>query len=70
MIMEKPKWYVYLDGRFIGNVKSGRKFAEEVRKNRRLGIISGEVNVACIKKHKRGPHKCGQGKGKEAVHSC
>ena len=50
MIMEKPKWYVYLDGRFIGNVKSGRKFAEEVRKNRRLGIISGEVNVACIKR--------------------
>ena len=31
---------------FIGNVKSGKKFAEEVRKNRRLGVISGEVNVS------------------------
>ena len=48
--MEKPKWYVYLDGSFIGNVKSGKKFAEEVRRNRRLGVISGEVNVACIRK--------------------
>jgi DNA-directed RNA polymerase subunit B' len=44
------KCYIYLDGRLIGNVKSGKKFSEEVRKNRRLGVISGEVNVAFIKR--------------------
>lgn len=48
--MEKQKCYVYLDGRLIGNVKSGRRFAEEVRKNRRLGVISGEINVTYVKK--------------------
>ena len=41
---------MFLDGRLIGNVKSGKKFSEEVRKNRRLGVISGEVNVAYVKK--------------------
>src|SRR5580658_4874294 len=50
MSEKSQKCYVYLDGRFIGNVKSGRKFSEEIRKNRRLGVISGEVNVAYIKK--------------------
>src|ERR1700691_2024420 len=50
MAEKLAKCYVYLDGRFIGNVKSGKKFAEEVRKNRRLGVISGEVNVAYIRK--------------------
>ena len=35
---------------FIGEVKSGKGFAEEVRKNRRLGLISGEINVCYIKK--------------------
>ncbi len=44
------KCYVFLDGRLIGNVKSGRKLAEEIRKNRRLGVISGEVNVAYMRK--------------------
>ena len=36
--------------RVIAEVKSGRAFAEEVRKNRRLGIISGEINVIYLKK--------------------
>jgi len=50
MSEKQQKCYVYLDGRLIGNVKSGRKFSEEVRKNRRLGVISGEVNVSYVKK--------------------
>ncbi len=44
------KCYVYLDGRLLGTVKSGRKFADEIRKNRRLGVISGEVNVSFVRK--------------------
>lgn len=47
---KQSKCYVFLDGRSIGNVKSGKKFSEEVRKNRRLGVISGEVNVSYINK--------------------
>ena len=43
---ESAKAKVYLDGRVIAEVKSGRAFAEEVRKNRRLGVISGEINVS------------------------
>ncbi|MDG6950209.1 MAG: DNA-directed RNA polymerase subunit B [Nitrososphaerota archaeon] len=39
-----------MDGRFIAEVKSGRSFAAEVRKNRRLGLISGEVNVSYVKR--------------------
>jgi DNA-directed RNA polymerase subunit B' len=50
MSEKQQKCYVYLDGRLIGNVKSGRKFSEEVRKNRSLGVISGEVNVSYVKK--------------------
>ncbi len=42
--------YVYLDGRIIGSVKDGSAFAKEIRKNRRAGLISGEVNVAYIRK--------------------
>ncbi|MCL5430488.1 MAG: DNA-directed RNA polymerase subunit B, partial [Candidatus Marsarchaeota archaeon] len=42
--------YVYLDGRSIGKVANGRAFAEEIRKNRRSGIVSGEINVAYIRK--------------------
>jgi DNA-directed RNA polymerase subunit B' len=44
--MGERKCYVYLDGRAIGFVEDGKKFAEEIRKNRRVGAISGEVNVA------------------------
>ncbi|MGC8648920.1 MAG: DNA-directed RNA polymerase subunit B [Candidatus Micrarchaeia archaeon] len=41
---------IVLDGKIIGSTKDGKAFAEEVRKNRRLGIISGEINVAYVKK--------------------
>ncbi|MGC8669536.1 MAG: DNA-directed RNA polymerase subunit B [Candidatus Micrarchaeia archaeon] len=44
------KTEIYLDGRLIGYTESGKDFAEEVRRNRRLGIISGEINVAYFKK--------------------
>jgi DNA-directed RNA polymerase subunit B' len=50
MAEEKEKAGVYLDGRLLGYVKNGRELAEEIRKHRRLGVISGEVNVAYIKK--------------------
>ncbi len=49
-ILTGEKCHVYLDGRAIGTVKDGRAFANEVRKNRRTGILSGEVNVAYIQK--------------------
>ncbi len=42
------KCYVYLDGKAIGHVRDGKAFAEEVRKNRRNGIVSGELNVTYI----------------------
>ena len=50
MAKTESKAKVYLDGRVIAEVKSGRAFAEEVRKNRRLGLVSGEVNVSYLKK--------------------
>ena len=50
MADKDKKVKVYLDGRMIAEVRSGRAFAEEVRKNRRLGIISGEINISLMKK--------------------
>ncbi|MGI0100446.1 MAG: DNA-directed RNA polymerase subunit B [Candidatus Micrarchaeaceae archaeon] len=50
MSEKQKRCYVFLDGKLIGNVKSGKRFANEIRKNRRLGVISGEVNVAYIRK--------------------
>jgi DNA-directed RNA polymerase subunit B' len=47
---EERKYHVYLDGRSIGVVTDGRGFVEEIRANRRQGIISGEVNVSLIRK--------------------
>jgi len=41
---------IYLDGRYIGSVPSGDQFASEVRKNRRAGIVSGEINVSYNRK--------------------
>ena len=41
---------IYINGRVVGSVKDGRSFAQEVRKNRRQGILSGEVNVSYAKK--------------------
>ena len=46
----EEKCIVYLDGRQIGYVKDGVAFVQEVRKARRAGVISGEVNVAYVKK--------------------
>ncbi|MCL5122554.1 MAG: DNA-directed RNA polymerase subunit B, partial [Candidatus Marsarchaeota archaeon] len=48
--MAEEKCYVYLNGKPMGNVEDGRAFAQEIRKNRRMGLISGEVNVAYNKK--------------------
>ncbi|MFI5412692.1 MAG: DNA-directed RNA polymerase subunit B, partial [Candidatus Micrarchaeales archaeon] len=50
MAKEERKYQVYLDGKSIGIVKDGKAFVEEIRKNRRLGILSGEINVSLIKK--------------------
>ncbi len=44
------RYQVYLDGRSIGYVRNGRNFVEEIRRNRRAGVISGEINVAIIRK--------------------
>ncbi len=46
---DEQRCAVYLDGRVIGYVKDGAAFAEEVRTNRRTGVVSGEINVAYIK---------------------
>ncbi len=48
--LPETKCYVYLDGRIIGAVKDGSAFAKEVRKNRRAGLVSGEVNVSFIRR--------------------
>jgi DNA-directed RNA polymerase subunit B' len=50
MAKEDRKYQVYLDGRSIGIVKDGKSFVEEIRKNRRAGIVSGEINVSIIRK--------------------
>jgi len=44
------KCYVYLNGRIIGYVENGEEYANEIRRARRNGIISGEVNVAYFSK--------------------
>ena len=44
------KCYVYLNGKVIGHVEDGEKFANEVRNARRNGLISGEINVFYNKK--------------------
>ncbi len=47
---ENERCYVYLDGRSLGTVEDGKAFAAEIRENRRKGAVSGEVNVAYIKR--------------------
>ncbi len=44
------KCAVYLDGKLISYVDDGDSFAKEVRKNRRTGVISNEINVSFNKK--------------------
>jgi DNA-directed RNA polymerase subunit B len=41
---------IYLNGKNIGAVKDGNQFSEEIRKNRRNGVVSGEINVAYFDK--------------------
>ncbi|MDE1857047.1 MAG: DNA-directed RNA polymerase subunit B [Candidatus Micrarchaeota archaeon] len=50
MAKRPVKCSVYLDGRLIGTVADGAAFASEIRKNRRAGVVSGEVNVSFLKK--------------------
>jgi DNA-directed RNA polymerase subunit B len=47
--LSEEKCRVYLDGREIGTVADGKAFADEIRSNRRKGLISGEINVAYMK---------------------
>lgn len=49
-LAEEKRGTVYLEGKLIGYVKSGKALAEEIRKNRRAGILSGEINVLYIKR--------------------
>jgi len=46
----REKCYVYLDGKAIGYVSDGRALTEEIRRNRRNGIVSGELNVTYVGK--------------------
>lgn len=50
MAKANKKCYVHLNGRIIGYVEDGNAFANEIRENRRKGLISGEVNVAYIER--------------------
>ncbi len=47
---DNPTCIVFLDGKRIGDVQDGNAFADKVRANRRKGLISGEINVAYVKK--------------------
>ncbi len=47
---KEAKCRIYLDGREIGAVQDGRAFADELRENRRKGLMSNEVNVAYVRK--------------------
>ncbi len=50
MAENESRCNVFLSGKYIGYVEDGAKFAEEIRRNRRLGAVSGEINVAYNKK--------------------
>ncbi len=47
---EKGRCYLYLNGRIIGYLSDPEGYVAEVRAARRRGLISGEVNVAYLKK--------------------
>ncbi|MEM0106705.1 MAG: hypothetical protein QXD11_00490 [Candidatus Micrarchaeaceae archaeon] len=36
---------VYLNGKYLGKVSDGEAYANEIRQNRRQGLLSGEINV-------------------------
>lgn len=41
---------VFINGKMLGSVSNGPAFVAEVKKGRRSGIVSGEVNIAYMKK--------------------
>jgi DNA-directed RNA polymerase subunit B' len=47
---ETGRCYVYLNGRIIGRLKDPDAFVKETRAARRKGLLSGEVNIAYLKK--------------------
>jgi len=49
-LSEDKKCRVYLNGKELTRVADGMAFAAEIRRNRRQGLISGEVNVSYLKK--------------------
>ncbi len=49
-LSEEKKCRVYLNGKELTRVADGVAFVNEIRKNRRQGLISGEVNVSYSKK--------------------
>ncbi len=50
MSSNKEPCSVYLNGKRIGSVKDGALFTAEIRKHRRGGVISGEINVTHFEK--------------------
>src|SRR5271170_2675714 len=47
---EKPRAYVYMNGRMLGTVENPGAFVTEIRSARRKGMLSGEVNVGFAEK--------------------
>ena len=47
---EKPRAYVYMNGRMLGTVENPAAFVTEIRSARRKGMLSGEVNVAYLQR--------------------
>ncbi len=48
--MKNSKTYLYLNGKAIGYIENPSKFVEEVRKARRSGKLSGEINISYLEK--------------------
>ncbi len=47
---EKGRCYLYINGRIVGYIRDPESYVREVRGARRKGLVSGEVNVAYLKK--------------------
>ncbi len=50
MAKNEEKCIVYMNGRILGYVKDGVAYANEIRKGRRNGLLSGEINVSYVNK--------------------
>ncbi len=50
IFMVEQQCTIYINGRQVGFVKDGAAFANEIRKNRRQGLLSGEINVSYVRK--------------------